>query len=470
MLMKSVRKKGIASLIIGFSMASWISAGINFFVLPISTRIFDPTELASINLFYSVFTLVAWTACLGFDQGYLRFINDLKTDIEKKSLFTMCLAISVAALILFFIFMLPFRGVISLLVVNEENGNLLFFLFICSLNFILLRFLSLFYRIKNAVVLYTVIVVSSSAVIKISYLGAALIDKQVMTAIIFMVITSLFFLILCFALNFKLFNFKRGFRKVIGSKVIRYSIPFMPISLMTILNNDLPLYVLRLQGEMERVGVYSSAIVLAAVVTLLQSGFNTFWGPYVYKNYSLQQFKITQLQSFIVFAIIVFSLLIIMFQDIIVLLVGESYRTVTSFLPFLLFAPVCYTIADTTGVGITLAKKSYINIYIHVVVLLSNLVLCCVLIPLYDVIGASISSAISALILLILKTVIGQRQYRSVEKYWKLIIAVLLFVLVAVLNSMFQGKYVTSINVISLITLFILFGYKKVVTFLIKSN
>jgi O-antigen/teichoic acid export membrane protein len=58
------------------------------------------------------------------------------------------------------------------------------------------------------------------------------------------------------------------------------------------------------------------------------------------------------------------ALAIIALQDPLFMLLGEKYRPAKSFFPFLLFSPICYTIAETTGLGINISKKTYWNIII----------------------------------------------------------------------------------------------------------
>ncbi|WP_161601405.1 lipopolysaccharide biosynthesis protein [Paenibacillus luteus] len=461
-----IKKQGLLKIILGFSAASWISAALNFISLPISTRLFDPSQLASINLFYAIFTLIAWFACLGLDQGYIRFFNENETENDRKNLLSVCMAMSILALIAITLIAIPFRGNISFWILNKEgNENLIYFLFICALNAVVIRYLSMLHRMKNNVFLYTITVICSSSVIKLSYLVAALYDAHHLTAILIMFLVSLFCLIITLVGNKKNLNFKISIRKNLSKKVFLYSIPFMPISVMSLLNNDLPQYLLRSLDDISNLGIYTTAVTLAGIITLLQSGLGVFWGPYVYKNYKNKAEKIKKMHELIVFAMVFSAVLIISFQDIIVLLLGEKYRVMTAFFPFLLISPVCYTIAETTGVGIAIEKKSNINLAIYSFSVVSNIIACYIFIPLYSLEGAAMSSASAAIIMLIFKTLFGQKYYKSIDKYRYTIIGMFALVAVSSINVLFKNDIWICIifNLVSLIGLSMVFKINLIV-------
>lgn len=433
-----LKKQGLIKLILGFSVASWVSAVINFIILPISTRVFEPAQLASINLFYAIFTMVSWVAILGLDQGYIRYFHEKETEVEKKNLLSVCMALSVIALVFIAVSVIPFQTEIAVWVLNDDNNMVVLFLFICALNAVVQRYISLFHRMRNSVILFTVTTVCASAVIKLSYLGAAVFDANYYTAIILMVITSAIFLTFTVLVNRKNINLRISIKRALKPSLLKFSFPLMPISIMAILNNDIPQYFLRGFDELSQLGVYTSAVTLAGIITLLQSGLNVFWGPFVFRNYKNEVKSIMKMHEIIVFLMVAFAILIIAFQDIIILLLGENYRTVTDFLPFLLFSPVSYTIAETTGVGIALEKKSNINLLIYASSIIVNFFACYILIPLYGVEGAAISSAIAASFMLILKTIFGQKYFRSIRRYRYMIAGMAVLLIVAITNVKFN--------------------------------
>ena len=79
---------------VGFSLATGISAVITFVATFINTRIFAPATLGQINLFITVQNFLLYIACLGLDQAYCRYYYEYKKADEKKTLFQICLRVS----------------------------------------------------------------------------------------------------------------------------------------------------------------------------------------------------------------------------------------------------------------------------------------------------------------------------------------------------------------------------------------
>ena len=50
---------------------------------------------------------------------------------------------------------------------------------------------------------------------------------------------------------------------------------------------------------------------------------------------------------------------ITLLQSPVFLLLGKSYRSSVVFFPFLFLSPICYCLGETTGMGITISKKTY---------------------------------------------------------------------------------------------------------------
>lgn len=134
---------------------------------------------------------------------------------------------------------------------------------------------------------------------------------------------------------------------------------------MSLLNNNIPQFMLRSFGGFSSVAGYSVAVTVATALNVVQSGFNTFWTPYVFKNHDTNQHKIKQMHGYIVTFMPLLGILIVLFQNAIFLVVNRDYTYITQFLPFLILTPLCYTIGETTCVGIALKLKTSLNIVIY---------------------------------------------------------------------------------------------------------
>ena len=147
-----------------------------------------------------------------------------------------------------------------------------------------------------------------------------------------------------------------------------------------------------------------------------------------------------------------FGLGITLLQSPVFLLLGKSYRGSVVFFPFLFLSPICYCLGETTGMGITISKKSYWTTLIYLFSSLANIGLCFVLIPACGISGAAMASAFSAILTLLLRTAVGERYYRAILNYRCLILTIALMLAASFLNLLLSGvwKYAALVLVLAL--------------------
>lgn len=430
-------KKNFLTNIVGFSMASWISAALNFFVLPISTRTFATDELAKVNLFYSVVIVLMNLVCFGLDQGYVRFYSEQETEDKRKGLLTVCMAGSMLVTLVIVAVAIPMGRSISVWITGSEAYTFMVWaLAICLLNQLIFRYLCLYYRMKNTAVPYTIYTVLSSAIIKISYLLATAINPTGEMAITVMAVTSFLFTLIAVAALRNKVTSKPHFKEQMNKDLLLYCLPLIPVTFVVQINSYIPQYAIRFFGDFAELGVFTTAVTLSSILTIIQSGINTVWSPFVFANHEKKQTEIGMLQKIISLLVIGCGIGLIVFKDLIVLILGESYRGAVRYLPFLVISPIFTTLGETTGVGTLLKKKGYINLVVSLAAIVCNVVLAVILTYKFGAMGAALSSAITALILFALKTIYGQKNYRSVDSYATLIGYIVLLIVVAVINTL----------------------------------
>lgn len=71
---------------------------------------------------------------------------------------------------------------------------------------------------------------------------------------------------------------------------------------------------------------------------------------------------------------VVLALGVVLFRDLLVLLLGDSFHDAIYIIPMLLFIPISYTISETTQVGINLMKKPRYHVMIAFLSAIVNIV------------------------------------------------------------------------------------------------
>ena len=421
--------------IFGYSIASWFSALISFIVVPISSHVYSADDLGKINFFLSVGSICYTLLCLGLDQGYIRFFALLKEDKKRNQLmsfnlltvFCVLLAVSSVAII--------FWRPVSRWLFGDESPILLLMLPCYVAGLLIIRFISTRYRMLEHLPFYTLLTVLLGIATKGMYLLSAPVSASYQAAVYFCGTAGV-----CFTVILLITHRATLTRPAIKENLqfygneLKYALPLIPAMLMSLLNNNISQFMLRSFDGFGYLAGYSVAVTVATALNVVQTGFNTFWTPYVFKNYENNQPQIKQIHGYIVTLMPLLALGIVLFQDVIFLVVNEDYRYITQFLPFLILTPLCYTIGETTCVGIALSMNTGYNIFIYSMSALVNCICCLLLIPNFGANGGAISAAIGALTALTLKTVLGQKFYSTIKSIWPMVINVCMFVAVATMN------------------------------------
>lgn len=445
-------KKTFLKNMVGFSMVTWISFVLGFIASPIATRLFPTEEMGRLNLFNTYAALISSVCYLGLDQAFVRFFREVPGRATRKSLFTFCLATALGfsvvttAVLAFF-----WRG-ISAEIAGAADMGVFVCLSVYSFSLVVFRFLSLCYRMEQNAVLYTIQGVLHALLTKIAYLTVGFTvptGKAALTALT--VLMGLFTLVFIYLQRGRLdARFLRNTDRECVKAVGAFALPLVPISLLAWLNSYVSPLVLKHLLGYSATGIYTSALGLASTINIIQTGFNTYWAPYVLENYqSDDSRRFYTVHRLMACMLTLFGLGITLLQTPVFLLLGKAYRSSVVFFPFLFLSPICYCLGETTGMGVTISKKSYWNTLIYLFAGVVNVVLCFAFIPLLGMAGAALASATSAVLTLLLRTYVGERYYKVLESYRYLLYTIGLMALASFGNLWLAGivKYALLIAV-----------------------
>ncbi len=405
---------------VGFSMATWISFALGFIATPISTRLFAPQELARVNMFSTYSALFCSVCYLGLDQAFVRFFRETPGRMTQKGLLSFCLAVALGFGVVSSAVLLLFWQSLSSEIVGQPDLTIFLCLCLYSCSLIVFRFLSLCYRMEQNALLYTIQSVLHALLTKVAYLSVGFSRPTGRAAILlFTALMALFTLVFIVLQRRRL---DKGFYRQTDRQSVRelgaYALPLVPLSLFTWLNNSVSTLALKHLLGYTATGVFASALGLASTINIIQTGFNTYWAPYVLENYqSDDRRRFYTVHRLMACLLTLFGLGITLLQSPVFLLLGKSYRGSVVFFPFLFLSPICYCLSETTGMGITIAKKTYWTTLIYLFSAIMNIALCFVLIPPMGMAGAALAAALSAIFTLLLRTFIGERYYKAISSY-----------------------------------------------------
>ncbi len=448
--MEQTRKKFLKNMV-GFSLTTWIAFAVGLIASPIATRLFSTAEMGRLNLFFTYSSLFSATCYLGLDQAFVRFYNEPPAHSDRSGLFTYCVATSLAVGLLVALAALFFWRPISAQIMEAPDLSVFVCLALYSLCLIVFRYLSLSYRMAQDARLYTIQGVLQVVLTKLAYLTIAFRSAQAKPAIWLLTGLLLAFVLVFAAIQRR--RFTRGFWRQVDRPFVRevtaFAAPLIPLAVMTWLNASVSLVVLKNLMGVSAVGVYSSGLVLASTVNVVQTGFNTYWAPYVYDNYQTGDkrrfFTVHRLMACLLTG---FGLTLTLLQAPVYLLLGQAFRGSSVYFSFLFLTPICYCLSETTGMGIGISKKSYWNTLIFLLSALVNISLCFLLIPIFQDAGAAMAAAGAAMVALAMRTVVGERYFKAIFDYRYLLYAVGLMLAASVASYALRGALVWKYGVL----------------------
>ena len=244
-------------------------------------------------------------------------------------------------------------------------------------------------------------------------------------------------------------------------RVLKYSLPYLPVIFLYWIMISTDRFFLRHFFDFDAIGVFSLALKIIGVLTLLQSTFSVYWIPTIYEYYeknpddkSYYKSNFEKLEVLLFSAIIIF----ILSKDIILSLIGSSYRESTYLIPFLIFVPIMQILTQAASIGIDLKKKSYLNIINISVALIFNIIGNYFLIKIFGIKGASISTGLSFIIYFYLKTLFSEKVFKVGYNLIKTSFSILLLITFSLLTSFYNmNLFLTMLGIILLIILCFLY-------------
>ncbi|MCI8915029.1 MAG: lipopolysaccharide biosynthesis protein [Lawsonibacter sp.] len=321
---------------------------------------------------------------------------------------------------------------------------------------------------KN-IVQYTVQIILVSLIEKVIFILVAFYKPDHRLAILGMTIGYLLLAAVILGMKRNALKPIKGVPKETTLSILKFALPYVPVLVLSWLNNSTPLLVLKRHVDYTAVGIYTNAVTIANILHLVQTGFSTYWNPFIYEYYKDEKNKekIARIERLVVFVLIVTAISIILFQDVIYLLVGSKFRASKVFFPFLMLTPICNCIADMTGAGIMLSKKSYLNIFTFLGSTSVNLMVSLLLVPRIGIMGAGIAVGLSANVMLLIRSFLGGKYYKISTNNRFIVYALGYMVIACVVNMGIANNKIRYV-LISLLLLGVCLLFQKEIQYCVR--
>ena len=227
----------------------------------------------------------------------------------------------------------------------------------------------------------------------------------------------------------------------IGRTALPYGIALAPAQILFSLSSGVCLsFVSNYCGDTAQ-GLFAFGYSLAQLVTAIQAGFSTYWGPYVYAHYREEQERIARVHDVLNLLIFGFFCVLVMFEDVI-FWVFSNKRDCLAIFPLLMLAVVFTILCEGTVYGNSIARKPWHDTIGIAIGAGSNFLLCTMLVPDMGLPGAALALAASNGLAFLYRTVTGQMYYRTIPSFAKTISGFLLAFAVTAIGTVLWQHFV----------------------------
>lgn len=423
-----------------YAIGDMLTKGIGFFAIIFYTHFITQSDMGVYGYIMVIVSFATAFFILGADNAYARYFFEYKDEHKRKVLTTTLFVFLFFWMLVILVVPIVFSKELSYLFLDTYDYALAFLFALVSLPFKLLASMSNQvlrnqFKTKQFVIynfITAVVTVSTSiTLLKFTDLGVA-------SIFLGLIIGDVFVLPLRFLAIKELFIKEVDFS--ILKSILAYGVPFLPASIAYWIFSSADRIMLESMSSIESVGIYTVAVSLGAVMSLVASAIGQAWSPHAVKAYEEDKEKAKILYVRFLKVLIAVALFLVfcasmLGQEIISLIFPPEYMTVFYPMMLLLIGIGFQITVQVTATGISLAKKTFYFIYITLFVAVVNIALNYILIPIYSEIGASFATMISYLLLTLIYSIISQKFFELNYDYKYIILAFIILILI------FFGSY-----------------------------
>tara|TARA_B100001287_G_C22660240_1_gene519952 strand:+ start:483 stop:1898 length:1416 start_codon:yes stop_codon:yes gene_type:complete len=437
-----------AKKVLAFSIGPISGAVLGLITLPIIAWYFSPEDIGRLTMLTVTISFSLLLFSLGLDQAYVREFHEVK---DKPSLLKGVFLPGFILLTFSLVLLLLIPISISKILFDIES-LLLSTLIICGilLSFIS-RFLSLILRMQERGLAFSMSQLLPKLFFLLLILSFLLFNvPSVFENLLIANILSLFAVFIIFVWNTRaewMSAMKSLIDKSKQKQMINYALPLIGSGLAFWGLTAIDKFFLRSLSSLSELGIYSVAVTFAGVALVFQSIFSTIWVPTVYKWIAekVDLKKIKNIMDLVALAIILIWSVAGIFSWAVAYILPADYENVQHILLLAIAYPLLYSLAESTGVGIGIERKTMFALLATVVALVVNVICNWFLIPIYGAAGAAMGSAVAFSIFFIIRTEASSRLWMSFERHRMYIFIIMLLTLSLFVNIVDLNNFHTLI-------------------------
>ncbi len=211
---------------------------------------------------------------------------------------------------------------------------------------------------------------------------------------------------------------KWNFDKTLLSSMLKYSWPLLLLGVAGIMNQTIdkiifPMVYPNPAEAMHELGIYGACFKVAMVMMMFTYAFRFAYEPFIFAKNSDADSKATYanaMKYFVITTLLIF-LVIIAYIDIFKLLLGPQYREGIRIIPIVLMAYFLQGVMYNLSLWYKLVDKTIFGAWFSLIGFIVTLAINIVFIPIYSYMASAWAALVSAVVMVVLSYVFGQKYY-----------------------------------------------------------
>lgn len=435
--------KKLASNTIVFAIGTFSSKILTLVLTFFYTRVMATGSYGGATLIQNAVNIILPIVTLAVNSAALRFALD--KNCNKKQVFSTGIAVTLIGFLIFCLF----SPLVSQITINDFNfGKYTILLYLMLLGSSLRQLCQQFVRGSGYVKIYAidgVIATATAAGFTFLYLGAF---NWGIYGYILAIFSSDMFSVLFMFIAVKLWryvDFRNGLKKNTVFPMLKYCIPLIPTVILWWIINVSDQYMVTYFNGVSVSGIYTAAYKIPNFVIIFSSIFIDAWQLSAvdeYDNKGKSEFFTKVFKVYSGALIAVGAVLIAGSRIITDIYLGADYYESWQYVPILVIATTFSCLVNFYASVYMAEKKSMLSLITSGAGAVTNVVLNLVLIPIYGPYGAAFATAVSFVVVFILR-IVNTKKFVNIKIHWLTFLpsVLLLAASSAVMITEFKGEW-----------------------------
>lgn len=439
---------------------------VSFLLLPLYTRYLSVKEFGELSLVLSAIFLFQYIFNMGVYSGFMFRYFDLDDTESQKRLISTIMIFYIVFLLCAGILIAIFNAPLSILIIGRADILILFCAVMIAVFETMFTLPMLILRIKELSLTFIIISISKSiGVIASVFFALKILNRGIAGVLFAQMVVGCIFTLLAYMITYKQYmfsfdakelwlSFKLGFPILI----VMIAFWFIDYSNRFIVNHFLTL---------ENVAIYSLGFKIGQLILFLVTTFQAVWQPLMFKVFKEKEAKrlLSDIFRYFTLVLILTACAISIFsKELISLFSTSNYMQANKIVAMVAITYALFGLYYFLETPLLLTKRLYTIAVLNCLAALLNILLSLLLVPVFNINGATFSIFMTYLVLLIAIFIIAQKNYKIPYDYaglGKVILSVLVISILA--NSFtFPGTFNSIVYKSALLCLFfvLLFAFK----------